>query len=344
MLRTSRPSAFEPHPWLRSGHAQTLAGACLPGPRVRLVATEHRIALEDGDILSVWESVPGGWAWGDPAAVLVHGLCGSAASSYVVRLTARLVRLGVRVVRLNLRGAGSGFGLARDTYHAGRTEDLRATLVWLAQRLLGSPIALVGFSLGGGLVLNLAAEVADEPVAGLDCVLAASPPIDLLACASYLSRPAARLYDWNFVRDLRRAIVRQHACFPALGPVELAHVRTLFELDDRYTAPRHGFAGAVDYYTRCSPGPKLARVALPGLIVHAGDDPFIPPDPLRRVQCSESLSVELLPHGGHLGFVSRSRWDGDRHWLETRLACWLADRWAGRTHSRERVSVSEAST
>jgi predicted alpha/beta-fold hydrolase len=321
---------FDPHPLLRDGHAQTIAGAHLPGRRVRLAATEHRIDLDDGDRLSVWESIPPGWQPGAPAAVLVHGLAGSTQSSYVQRLAWRLTRMGVRVVRMNLRGAGTGFGLARATYHAGRTGDVRAVVDWLARRLLDSPIALIGFSLGGNLVLKLAADAADEPIAGLDCVLAASPPVDLAACSAHLRRPAGRLYNSNLVRALRRAIKRHHACFPDLGPPGLGRVRTLAELDDRYTAPRNGFSGAAEYYERSSAAPSMSRINLPGLIVQAEDDPFIPPEPIRRVQCPLNLALELLPSGGHLGFISRRRWAGDRRWLDARLASWLAGRWAAR--------------
>src|SRR4051794_30082524 len=117
---------FEPHPLLRGGHLQTIAGRYLPSPKVRLRSTYHEIGLEDGDWLSVLESVPAGWVRGGPTALLVHGLAGCARSPYVVRVAARLTGIGVRVVRMNLRGAGSGFGLARGIYHSGRTEDLRA--------------------------------------------------------------------------------------------------------------------------------------------------------------------------------------------------------------------------
>src|SRR5262249_42572677 len=158
---------------------QTIAGRYLPSPRVRLRSTDHMIGLGDGDRLSVLESVPAGWRRGEPSALLVHGLAGCARSPYVVRVAARLVGIGVRVVRMDLRGAGSGFGVARGVYHSGLTEDLRAVAAWMAGRMPGSPLALVGFSLGANLVLKLAAEAADEPLAGLDCVLAANPPLDL---------------------------------------------------------------------------------------------------------------------------------------------------------------------
>jgi predicted alpha/beta-fold hydrolase len=318
---------FEPHPLLRGGDAQTIAGRYLPGRKVRLLSTYHEIELEDGDRLAVLDSLPAGWSAGDPAAVLVHGLSGCARAPYVVRVADRLVRRGIRTVRMNLRGAGLGFGLARGIYHSGRSEDLRVVVEWAARRAPGSPVALVGFSLGASLALRLAAEAAQRPVAGLDCVLAANPPLDLAACCRNMRLGRNRLYDKNFVRSLRREVARLHATFPELGEPDLRRVRTLFDFDDAYTAPRNGFLGAEDYYARCSTAPLIASIRLPGLVVHAEDDPFIPAEPFRSADFPDGLALELIPGGGHLGFLSRSPWMGDRRWLDARLEAWLAARW-----------------
>jgi predicted alpha/beta-fold hydrolase len=318
---------FEPHPLLRGGHLQTIAGRYLPSPRTRLPSTYHEVPLGDGDRLSALESIPPGWRQGDPAVILVHGLAGCARSPYVVRVAVRLVALGVRVVRMNLRGAGSGFGLARGIYHSGRTEDLRAVADRLAGRAPGSPIGLVGFSLGANLVLKLAAEAAAVPMAGLDCVVAANPPLDLSVCCRHIQRPENRIYDRNFVRLLRAEVCKLHAAFPDLEPADLSQALTLYDFDDVYTAPRNGFAGAEDYYGRCSAGPLVPRIQIPGLVVHAEDDPFIPPEPFRLVRFPTQLALELIPSGGHLGYVSRTRWGGDRRWLDVRLASWLASHW-----------------
>lgn len=327
MTANPGPPRFEPHPWFRGGHAQTIAGRYLPSRAARLPSTYHEIELEDGDRLSVVESTPPRWVPPGPLALLVHGLAGCAQSPYVARVAAKLVARGVRTVRMNLRGCGSGFGLARGIYNAGRTEDLRAVACWMAGRAPGSPLGLVGFSLGANLVLKLAAEAADEPLDGLDCVLAANPPLDLSWCCRHLQRPENRIYDRNFVRLLRRDVMRLHARFPELGPVDLRGVRSLYDFDDRYTAPRNGFRNAEDYYERSSAGPLVGRITVPGLVVHAEDDPFIPPEPIRRVTYPPDVVLDLLPQGGHLGYFSRNAWRGDRRWLDARFAAWLEARW-----------------
>jgi predicted alpha/beta-fold hydrolase len=319
---------FEPHPLVRGGHSQTIMGRYLGGYGKRLAATSHEVGLADGDRLVVLESVPAGWQSPMPAAVLVHGLAGSADASYVVRVARRLLRQGIRVVRVNLRGAGSGFGLARGIYHAGRSDDLREVVNWLEARLPNSPIGLIGFSLGANLVLKLAAEAAANPLRGLDCVLAANPPIDLAASARLMLRRENRLYDWNFVRWLRSMVWRLHARFPELGRPSLEGVKTIYQFDDRYTAPRNGFGSADNYYALCSLVTSLAHIRVPGLIVHAMDDPFVAHEPLRRGARAPQVAVELVQHGGHLGYLSRHNWQGDRHWLDARLAVWLRTRWA----------------
>lgn len=319
--------SFEPHPWFRGGHAQTIAGRYLPGRSPRLHSTYHEIVLDDGDRLSVAESTPPGWQPSRPTALLVHGLAGCARSPYVVRVAARLVTRGVRTVRMNLRGCGSGFGLARGIYNAGRTGDLRDVARWMATRAPGSPLALIGFSLGANLVLKLAAEATDEPLEGLDCVLAANPPLDLAACCRHLRRSENRLYDRNFVRLLRRGVQRLHARYPDLGPPNLEGVESLYDFDDRYTAPRNGFRNADEYYERSSAGPLIPRIVVPGLVVHAEDDPFIPPEPIRCVAYPAHVVLDLLLQGGHLGYFSRNVWLGDRRWLDARLTAWLGTRW-----------------
>ncbi len=194
-----------------------------------------------------------------------------------------------------------------------------------------SPIAAIGFSLGANLVLKLAAEAGDragEAGSGkLDCVLAANPPIDLAACAVRMSAPENRLYDWNFARWLLGMVNRLHRRFPDLGPPQLQGVRTLYQFDERYTARRGGFASADEYYQQCSLVTKLDRIEVPGLIVHAMDDPFIPYEPVRRSVRRPGLDLELVRHGGHMGYLSHRPWQGDRRWLDTRLAAWLRGHW-----------------
>ncbi len=318
---------FEPHPWLRDPHVQTIVARLWAWPRHRLPSTYAEVDLGDGDRASVLESIPEGWAQGDPAAILVHGLGGCARSPYIVRVGRRLVGMGIRVVRMNLRGVGSGFGIARSFYHSGRSGDVREVARWLAARAPGSPIALVGFSLGANLVLKLAGEAADRPVEGLDSVVAANPPLDLIACCRQIRMKHNQLYDRNFLRNLRGQVARLHASYPDLETIDLSTAGSLMEFDEIYTAPRNGFRDAADYYEQSSAGRLIPKISVPGLVIHAEDDPFIPIGPFRSILFPPHLALELIPGGGHLGYLSRKPWRGDRRWLDARISAWLASRW-----------------
>jgi uncharacterized protein len=332
---------FQAHPWIENGHLQTIVGRYFFGPKFRFPSTYHEVLLKDMDRIAVLESIPEGWRTGGPTAILVHGLGGCARAPYVVRVSGRLQAMGIRVVRMNLRGAGLGFGLAKGTYHAGRTEDLRCVVDWSTRRAPGSPVALVGFSLGGNLVLKLASEASSEPLAGLDCVIAANPPINLAASCRRIQAPENRIYDKTFVRQLCLQVARLHRAFPELGPVVLPKELTVLDFDDRYTAPRNGFDSAADYYSKCSSMNLILRIAIPGLVIHAENDPFIPVEEFRGVSFPEQLALELIPGGGHLGYLSRKPWNGDHRWLDSRIATWLSARWSSRTNDFGRARVQD---
>lgn len=319
---------FVPHPWVRGPHLQTIFARFWPWPRARLAANYVEVDAGEGDAISILDSVPLGWQPGDPAAILVHGLGGDARSPYIVRLGKRLVERRIaRVVRMNLRGAGSGFGAARSYYHSGKTADLRRVAGWLARQAPGSPIALVGFSLGANLVLKLAGEAAANPVEQLDGIVAANPPVDLEACCRAIQEPGNRIYDRNFVRLLQGEVGRLHRRFPDLDTVDLSAARSLLEFDELYTAPRNGFLDARDYYQQCSANRWIEHIRVPGLVIQARDDPFIPTHAFEAILFPPNVACEMVSQGGHLGYWSHRPWDGDRRWLDARIARWLSDRW-----------------
>jgi predicted alpha/beta-fold hydrolase len=198
----------------------------------------------------------------------------------------------------------------------------------MASRAPESPVALVGFSLGANLVLKLAAEATADPLNTLDCLLAANPPIDLAACCHYMQRPLNRAYDRNFARQLKASVARLHELFPDLGPVDFPKSMTLRDFDDLYTAPRNGFSGAAEYYQKSSAAALVQSIRLPGLVIHSEDDPFIPAEPFRRIRFPSQLALELIPGGGHLGYLSREPWMGSLRWLDVRMTAWLCTHWS----------------
>ncbi|MDE2509432.1 MAG: alpha/beta fold hydrolase [Planctomycetota bacterium] len=319
---------FEPPAWLRGGRAQTIFGGLWPGRVSSLKSAPIEVTLEDGDTLVALDSVPPDWSRGrnSRVALLVHGLGGSADSPYVARVASRLFRLGVRVVRMNLRGAGVGFGRARRFYHAGLSDDVRA----LANRVVAltdsAPLTLVGFSLGANLVLKLAGEAASTPIAGFDSIIAAAPPIDLAACARHIQTPPNRIFDRNLTALLKTAVSRRDRHYPELPATKFTGIDTLYQFDDKITARWNGFRDAEEYYALSSSGRFIPLIKADGLVIHAVDDPFIPPEPFYKQNFPPGVTLELIPHGGHLGFYSRDRWDGDHRWLDARIAHWFRER------------------
>ncbi len=318
------PATFQPHRLVRGGHAQTLCGFWLPSVVYPYRAAQQVVELEDGDRLVLHEDVPERWSSGGPVALLVHGLAGCHLSGYMQRIAARLVEQGVRVLRLDQRGCGASFPLTRHLPHSGRAGDVAAALRWIAQALPGSPVALVGFSLGGNLVLNALAE---RDAAALDAValaIAVCPPIDLVACSRHVERGRSRIYGSYFVRLLMRHLAQRQRQRPELPPIPLARQpRTLWEFDHLVTAPLSGFESAEHYYRRSSPGPKLKSINLPTLIVAAADDPLVPIAPFAEFERSPAVELLRTTSGGHLGFLAAPSGDADRRWLDWRIVQWI---------------------
>jgi predicted alpha/beta-fold hydrolase len=314
---------FRPLPFLGNPHVQTVIGTWLAGPAFRQQSDERLVHLPDGDRLVLHDSRPQGWRPGQRMALLVHGLGGSHRSAVVQRMAGLLARRGVRVVRIDLRGCGRGMALARRPYHAGCSEDLRAAAVEVHRWAPESPLAFVGFSLGGNIVLKLAGECADRPLPGLERVAAVAPPIDLLRCSLMLSRPRNRVYEVHFLRELVVLARRRQRLFAGQPPLRLPRRLTLRIFDDLYTAPRGGFADALDYYRRASSLPLIPRIPVPAWILTARDDPFIDVEPFETLAVPPHVRVRVLDRGGHLGFLG---WDGcgGIRWAERRVADWVS--------------------
>ena len=315
-------SNFKPLPLLSNPHIQTLLGHLLRGPSVKLPTRRHALWLPDGDGLMLHDTVPPGWLPGGPIAVLVHGLAGSHASPGMQRLGVFLLEQGARVVRLDQRGAGAGLPLARRCYHAGRSEDLREVLAEVHRWSPTSALLLAGVSLGANVSLKLAGEAVEHPVPGLTRVGVISPPIDLERCSVMLAHRRNRIYEGHFVGELMADAQRRQRFFPDLPPLRFPRRVTVRLFDDLYTAPRAGFSDSAEYYHRASSAPLIGRIALPTLILTARDDPFIAVEPFEELTPPPNVTLRILPHGGHVGFLGCDGSGGFR-WAERRLVEWL---------------------
>ncbi|HSS65309.1 MAG TPA: alpha/beta fold hydrolase, partial [Gammaproteobacteria bacterium] len=193
----------------------------------------------------------------------------------------------------------------------------------LVAREGGKPLSLIGFSLGGNVLLKWLAETG--AAAPVDAAVAVSVPFSLAAVASRLERGASRLYQWRLLSALKRRMRRKLAFRPLPpGIGDFSAARTFHQFDDKVTAPLHGFVDADDYYRRASCGPILHRVRRPTLIIHALDDPFMLPGVVPEAgDLSPQIRLELSPRGGHVGFIAGELPGLPRYWLEERIPRFL---------------------
>lgn len=310
------PAPFvERFPWI-GGDLQTLRNYILRREADLSTWPSRRIEIEmsdgSGDHLIAELHENGDEAKGRPLALLIHGLTGCADSAYI-RNTARvLLSEGFAVVRMNLRGAGpgagSGSGATRFHYHAGRSEDLRDFLTVLQVRepaICAQGFYLVGYSLGANMMLKFLAEYGHEvPVRA---AVSVSAPLDLKATQARMMAPRNRLYQNYLLKRMKAetsAAVLEQA---GMTRKALHALENIYQYDDQIIAPANGFDGAKDYYRRCSAGPFLEAINLPSLLIHAGNDPWIPAASYILALSLENPQVRtlLLEKGGHVGFHRR---------------------------------------
>ncbi|MDQ3071483.1 MAG: alpha/beta fold hydrolase [Acidobacteriota bacterium] len=260
--------------------------------------------------------------------VVMHGLEGSSDAHYMRGVADKAWRAGLNVVRLNQRNCGDTEHLTPGLYHSGLTDDPRAVMQELIDRDGLRAIVLAGYSMGGNVMLRLAGELGADAPAALKGVAAVSPVIDLAACVAAIEKPGNYVYQWNFMRNLRARMLRKARAFPAIFDLApLAGLRTIRGFDDTYTAPHNGFGDAANYYYQASALRVISRIAVPALIIAAADDPFVPasifdePD----VRANPLVQVEVLPHGGHCGFVAAREADDDGYWAESAIVAFASE-------------------
>jgi predicted alpha/beta-fold hydrolase len=321
-----QPSAFRPAWWLPGAHLQTLWPS-LTRPRPRPALRRERVELADGDFIDLALGTGDG-----PTVVVIHGLEGGIDSHYAGSTLAALAAAGFRPVFMHLRGCSGEPNRLPRAYHSGASEDLAAILAHLALGPGGTPLAAVGFSLGGNLLLKHLGEASHPLVRG---AVAISVPFVLRDAMLRLNIGLSRVYRHHLMERLRAAYRRKRAALPGLADLDLDAMRDFFDFDDQITAPLNGFAGAEDYYARCSCRPYLRNIRTRTLILHALDDPFMFRHTVPRPdELGPEVRLELSRHGGHVGFVGGSLpWRPD-YWLERRVVEFLSGLGDGDRESR----------
>jgi predicted alpha/beta-fold hydrolase len=351
------PKPFLPRRWMSNGHVQTIVGNFLP----RRVPPGQELPLPTSELVEV--SPPLGSSPGtqvlchchwQPAAVradrltvlLLHGLEGSSSSQYIVGNARKLWHAGANVIRMNMRNCGSTEALTSTLYHSGLSGDVAAVLRLFITREQLEHTAMVGYSMGGNLVLKLAGELGRETLSAADQTIArtlracvgVSPALDLGPSADALHRPVNRLYERRFLAALTRRFRRKVTLFPRVyDPARADGLRSLRDFDERITAFYAGFGGASDYYYRAAAARVLDTIAVPTLIIHAEDDPFVLITPESRGLIAANPKIELLEpeHGGHCAFLAQPTLQDDGYWAESTLLLFLRAKASGLFDARD---------
>lgn len=330
-------TAFQPRRWLLNGHLQTIVGNflpredALPAPTSELVPVPLPVEMRAlPSAVALDRMLPSSvlchchWQKDADAAttvVLVHGLEGSSHSQYVVGNANKLWQAGAQVVRMNMRNCGATDALSPSLYHSGLSGDVIAVLQWLVARECRR-VVLAGYSMGGNLVLKAAGELGSDAPGALAGLVAISPPMDLRESADALHHWTNRVYERRFLRNLKTRYRRKVTLFPAVfRKLSLDAVRSIRDFDEHVMAPYCGFAGADDYYARSGASRVLDRIAVPTLVLHAMDDPFIRLREQTRAKMQTNPCIQLLEpaHGGHCAFLEDAAPGYDGYWAEARL-------------------------
>lgn len=325
---------FVPRRWLRNGHAQTLAGNFLRR-RLELPEAEELLVEVEGPVSGYGPTRVLCHCHWQPEAVrrerltvvLVHGLEGSSRSQYILGNTARMLAAGMNVVRMNMRSCGGTDELSPTIYHSGRSGDVARVVEEILRRESLSSVGLVGYSMGGNLVLKYAGEQGSSLPAEVRAVVGVSPLMDLATSSAALHLPQNRIYEWHFLRSMVARVRRRMALYPRIyGGANVAAIRTMRDFDQEIVARYGGFADADDYYYSVASSQYASALQVPTLILHSLDDPFIRMLPKTRADLLGNSHVTLIEtrHGGHCAFLSKSATAGDEgRWAEKTLLAFL---------------------
>jgi hypothetical protein len=279
----------------------------------------ERLELPDGDFVDL------DWTLNDsgPIVALFHGLEGGRRSHYARAMLDVLPRHGYRAVLMHFRGCSGEPNRLPRAYHSGDTGDIDFLIRTLKQREPHTPLAAIGYSLGGNALLKwLGEQGAQAPVT---CAVAVSVPFLLQDSSAHLNRGFSRIYQRHLMQSLKAGVRRKaERLLPPVPLSEVDAMQSFLDFDDRITGPVHGFRDAQHYYSASSSRQFLHRIRIPTLIVHSADDPFMPASVIPQAgELSASVTIALQARGGHVGFVGGRSPLRPRYWLDEQLPFWL---------------------
>jgi predicted alpha/beta-fold hydrolase len=289
--------------WLPGGHAQTIVPAKLmPLPRVDY--RRERWDTPDGDFIDIDFARPEPAEATAPLLVMFHGLEGSSQSHYALTTMRFVADRGWRGLVVHFRGCSGEPNRLPRAYHSGDSEEGDWILRAVHRRWPQARLHAAGVSLGGNMLAKWLGE-REEDAGFVTAAAAVGSPLDLVAGGAALSRGFNLVYTRMFLATLKKKARQKVAAHPGVARADaLERARDLYEFDNEYTAPVHGFRDTLDYWTRASAKPLLGAVRVPLLALNARNDPFVPAESLPTAdEVSREVSLEQPDEGGHIGFA-----------------------------------------
>jgi uncharacterized protein len=317
-------SEFKPAAWLRHRHLQTIFPSLPWAWRKRTPLRREILELPDGDMTAIdWLEAGDSLPSTAPLLVVLHGLEGSAESSYARMMMETALERGWRPCVLHFRDCGDYRNRLPRRYHAGETSDIRYFLRTLHEQGQTGPILAVGYSLGGNILLKYLGESGRDSrltAAGAVCV-----PLDLYKCAEALNTGFSKVYQHYLLKRMKSSVQQKFDRHTAAFDWNRAMAAENFAVfDDAVTAPLHGFDGMNDYYDKCSSAQFLKGIAQPTLIINALDDPFMTPEVIpHQDRLSDQVSLEVSVTGGHVGFIEGGTPWRPKYYLPRRILDFL---------------------
>jgi len=322
-------TSFKPAWWLKNAHLQTIYPTLFRKIYRHTDVKRERITTPDNDFIDIDCC---GNDNGQPLVILLHGLTGSSQSVYINGLQQVLDSNGFRSIALNFRGCSGGPNNRARCYHSGETEDIHFLYQTIRQREPDTAIAVVGFSLGGNVLLKWLGEQGSN--VSLFAACAISVPMVLSACATKLDAGFSRVYRYSLIRELKQYMKSKYVHLTSIGQLQeavkiselgsLSSIKSFWQYDDQVVAKLHGYKSAADYYQKSSSRYFLKTIAIPTLVIQSFDDPFMTKEILPdRNEMSVKIELEITQRGGHVGFITGTNPFKPKYWLEQRIPDFL---------------------
>ncbi|NPA60200.1 MAG: hydrolase [Epsilonproteobacteria bacterium] len=312
---------FNPPFLLKNRHIQTIYSSLFKKVKKHNFYVE-RFTLSDGDFIECHWYNKKEQGNNKPVVLLFHGLAGSYKSPYIQSTMKTLHNNGFDSVVVHFRGCSGVSNIKPISYHSGKTDDAKEYLDAIQKRFLGIKLYAIGYSLGANMLLKLLGEL--KEASPITKAVSISCPFVLDICASKMDKGFSKFYRYILLKDLKKELEKKCTLYDMQSLINLkkddvAKLSSFWEFDEVYTAPVHGFKSAKDYYARCSARGFLKDITTKTLIINSLDDPFMTPDVLPKTEeIAKNTELELLTHGGHVGFIQGSLFKAE-YWLDKRV-------------------------